>query len=106
MEMIKKLVENNKQFEYMVYPNKNHSIYGGTTRLHLFTKMSDFILNYKDKYHGIGFHYFSQPIQFLTHNIIGKIDNINSSYLLSFYLIDGKNELGYDSDAFENINRK
>lgn len=44
MEMIKKLVENNKQFEYMVYPNKNHSIYGGTTRLHLFTKMSDFIL--------------------------------------------------------------
>ena len=23
------------------------------------------LLNYKDKYHGIGFHFFSQPIQFL-----------------------------------------
>ena len=44
MEMIEKLVENNKQFELMIYPNKNHSIYGGTTRLHLFTKMTDFIL--------------------------------------------------------------
>ena len=38
------------------------------------------LLDYKDKYHGVGFHYFSQPIQFLTHNLIGKIDNVNFTY--------------------------
>ena len=38
------------------------------------------LLDYKDRYHGIGFHYFSQPIQFLTQNLIGKIDNINTEY--------------------------
>ena len=42
------------------------------------------LLNYKDKYHGIGFHYFSQPIQFLTHNLIGKIDNVN--FIYSYYI--------------------
>ena len=38
------------------------------------------LLNYKDKYHGIGFHYFSQPIQLLTHSIIGKINHVNLEY--------------------------
>ena len=38
------------------------------------------LLNYKDKYHGIGFHYFSQPIQLLTHNLIGKINHVNFEY--------------------------
>ena len=38
------------------------------------------LLSYKDKYHGIGFHYFSQPIQFLTHSIIGKINHVNLEY--------------------------
>ena len=38
------------------------------------------LLNYKDKYHGIAFHYFSQPIQLLTNNLIGKINNINIEY--------------------------
>ena len=38
------------------------------------------LLDYKDKYHGVGFHYFSQPIQFLTQDLIGKIDNINTEY--------------------------
>ena len=38
------------------------------------------LLSYKDKYHGIGFHYFSQPIQFLTQSLIGKIDNVNLEY--------------------------
>ena len=42
------------------------------------------LLNYKDKYHGIGFHYFSQPIQFLTHNLIGKIDNVN--FIYAYYI--------------------
>lgn len=44
-ELINKLVENNKQFEMQFYPNKNHGIRGGNTRLHLFTKISDFIFN-------------------------------------------------------------
>ena len=38
------LVNANKQFEMQFYPNKNHSIYGGYTRYHLFTRMTDFIL--------------------------------------------------------------
>lgn len=45
MEMISALVAANKQFDFFVYPDKNHSIYGGNTRLHLYTKMTDFILN-------------------------------------------------------------
>ncbi|MEK6153389.1 S9 family peptidase [Flavobacteriaceae bacterium 3-367] len=43
MRMIEALVQANKQFEWLVYPDKNHGIYGGNTRLHLFTKMTDFI---------------------------------------------------------------
>ncbi|MCW3104118.1 MAG: dipeptidyl aminopeptidase/acylaminoacyl peptidase [Bacteroidetes bacterium] len=45
MEMINALVAANKQFDLFIYPDKNHSIYGGNTRLHLYTKMTDFILN-------------------------------------------------------------
>jgi dipeptidyl-peptidase-4 len=43
MRMVEALVQANKQFEWMVYPDKNHGIYGGNTRLHLYTKMTDFI---------------------------------------------------------------
>ena len=32
-----------KQFEYMVYPGKDHGIAGGGTRLHLFTMLTDFV---------------------------------------------------------------
>jgi dipeptidyl-peptidase-4 len=38
------LINANKQFENEYYPDKNHSIYGGNTRLHLYTRMTDFIL--------------------------------------------------------------
>lgn len=44
MEMITALVNANKQFDLFYYPNKNHGIYGGTTRMHLFNKMTDFLL--------------------------------------------------------------
>jgi dipeptidyl-peptidase 4 len=44
MELAEALVNANKQFEMQFYPNKNHSIYGGYTRLHLFKRMTDFIL--------------------------------------------------------------
>jgi dipeptidyl-peptidase-4 len=43
MEMANALVNANKQFDLFIYPNKNHGIYGGYTRLHLFTKMTHFI---------------------------------------------------------------
>lgn len=38
-----KLVEANKDFEMAVYTDKNHSIYGGYTRLQLYRKVTDFI---------------------------------------------------------------
>jgi len=43
MEMVNAMVNANKQFDLFIYPNKNHGIYGGYTRLHLFTKMTNFI---------------------------------------------------------------
>lgn len=42
-EWIEALIKNNKQFDLMIYPDKNHGIYGGNTRLHLFTLMTNFI---------------------------------------------------------------
>ncbi|MFZ4400218.1 MAG: S9 family peptidase [Bacteroidales bacterium] len=44
MDLITALVSANKQFEMQFYPNKNHSIYGGTTRFHLYNRMTEFIL--------------------------------------------------------------
>ncbi|OGC22721.1 hypothetical protein A2247_02825 [candidate division WOR-1 bacterium RIFOXYA2_FULL_41_14] len=44
MELVDALVKANIQFDMQFYPNKNHSIYGGNTRLHLFTKMTSFVL--------------------------------------------------------------
>jgi dipeptidyl-peptidase-4 len=43
MEMVNALVKANKQFDLFVYPNKNHGIYGGNTRNHLFQMMLNFI---------------------------------------------------------------
>jgi len=43
MEFADALINANKQFDMMVYPNKNHGIYGGWTRIHLYTKMTDFL---------------------------------------------------------------
>ena len=42
-EMVSALVKANKQFDLFIYPDKNHSIYGGKTRLHLFTQITNFI---------------------------------------------------------------
>ena len=38
------LIKENKQFTSFYYPDKNHGIYGGNTRLHLYTLMTNFIL--------------------------------------------------------------
>ena len=42
-ELIKAFTKANKQFDMQLYTNKNHFINGGTTRLHLFTKMTDYL---------------------------------------------------------------
>ena len=45
MAMIQSLVQKNKDFDWLIYPDKNHGISGGNTRLQLYTKMTNFILN-------------------------------------------------------------
>ena len=42
-DMVSALEAAGKQFEFRIYPNKNHSIYGGNTRLNLYQLMTDFI---------------------------------------------------------------
>lgn len=44
MEMVTALVKANKQFDMFIYPNKNHGIYGGNTRNHLFQMLFDYTL--------------------------------------------------------------
>ncbi len=52
MELIKAMISNGKQFDLMIYPNKNHGIYGGyeygggECRMHLFTKIDNFLFKY------------------------------------------------------------
>jgi dipeptidyl-peptidase-4 len=41
--MVNALVAANRPFSLMVYPNRNHSISGGTTRQHLFTLLTKFV---------------------------------------------------------------
>jgi dipeptidyl-peptidase-4 len=42
-ELSERLVQANKQFEMQVYTNRNHSIYGGNTRLHLYNRFNQFL---------------------------------------------------------------
>lgn len=43
MEMAFAMVNNNIPFDFMVYPNKNHSIAGGYTRFHIYNKIFKFV---------------------------------------------------------------
>ncbi|MFV9551888.1 S9 family peptidase [Algibacter sp. PT7-4] len=43
MRLAEALIQADKQFDWAVYPDKNHGIYGGNTRLHLYKKMTHFI---------------------------------------------------------------
>ena len=45
MQMMEALIQANKQFDSQIYPDKNHGIYGGKTRIQLFNKMTNFIQN-------------------------------------------------------------
>ena len=42
VEFAEALVQADKQFDMFYYTNRNHSIYGGNTRYHIFTKMFNF----------------------------------------------------------------
>jgi len=44
LKMAEAFTNNNKQFDLAMYTDKNHGIYGGNTRLHLYTKMTNFII--------------------------------------------------------------
>ena len=44
-EMFKELIKANKQFDSVVYTNRNHGIYGDNATIHLFTRITDFIMN-------------------------------------------------------------
>lgn len=52
MELIKAMISNGKQFDLMIYPNKNHGIYGGyeygdgECRMHLFNKIDSFLFKH------------------------------------------------------------
>lgn len=43
VEMANALIKANKQYDTYFYPNRNHGIYGGVTRLHLYNKMTNFL---------------------------------------------------------------
>jgi len=44
MEMVNALVAANKQFDMFIYPDRNHGIYGGNTRVHIFNQILEFTL--------------------------------------------------------------
>ena len=41
--LVNSLVAANKPFQFMEYPNRNHGIFGGNTRLHLFTLITQYL---------------------------------------------------------------
>ena len=43
MRMVEALIQADKQFDWAIYPDKNHGIYGGNTTMHLYTKMTNFL---------------------------------------------------------------
>ena len=44
VEMTNALIAANKQFDTYIYPNRNHGIYGGMARVHLYNKMTNFLI--------------------------------------------------------------
>lgn len=43
-EFVEAMVQAGKQFDMMLYTNRNHGIGGGNTRHHLYTKKLDFLI--------------------------------------------------------------
>ena len=48
-EYAERLVQLGKQFDMQVYTNRNHGIYGGNTRLHLYTRITNFFNDHLKK---------------------------------------------------------
>ncbi len=46
LEYSEALVQANKQFDMQIYTNRNHNIYGGNTRHHLFRRITDFFVEH------------------------------------------------------------
>jgi len=44
VEFAERLVQAEKQFDMQLYTNRNHGIFGGNTTYHLYTKMTEFLL--------------------------------------------------------------
>ena len=44
MRLTEALIQAKKDFDWRVYPDDNHGIYGGNTRWHLYKKMTDFVM--------------------------------------------------------------
>lgn len=44
VELVDALIAADKQFGFMMYPERNHGIYGGNTRFHLFTMLTNYIV--------------------------------------------------------------
>lgn len=44
VEMVSALQRANKQFDFMMYPDRNHGIYGGNTRLHLYNMLTNYVV--------------------------------------------------------------
>ena len=45
LEMVNALVNANKQFDFFAYPDRNHGIYGGYTRWHLYDMMTNYLID-------------------------------------------------------------
>ncbi|MDZ7690067.1 MAG: S9 family peptidase [Balneolaceae bacterium] len=45
VELVNKLIQYDVQFETMYYPDRNHGIYGGNTRRHLYRMMTNFLVD-------------------------------------------------------------
>ncbi len=43
VELVSALQKADKQFDMMIYPDRNHGIYGGNTRLHLYRMMTNYV---------------------------------------------------------------
>lgn len=43
VEMVDAMIKKNVKYDSEFYPNKNHGIYGGNTRLHLFNRISNYL---------------------------------------------------------------
>lgn len=43
-DLVNALIKAGKQFDMFIYPNRNHGIYGGNTRFHLYNMMTNYIL--------------------------------------------------------------